>query len=149
MIPVATAEVLIVEDDDVIRAMLVAALQREGLRVTAARDGVDGLDILRMMPFAVVIVDLMMPRMSGFELLDAIAAEIRKPLPMIFVMTAYDDSVIRRLDSAIVAGVLRKPFDLEHLVALVRDCARNYSQACAATGELPLEGAGPMIETVC
>jgi CheY-like chemotaxis protein len=147
MVPLAATQVLIVEDDDVIRNMLFRAFQREGLFVETARDGIDALEMLRRTRFAVVIVDLMMPRMSGFELLAAIRTELLRPLPIIFVMTAYDDTVVRELESDIVAGVIHKPFDLEQLITLVRDCALAWSNATPA--DLPLPEAKPIRDSIC
>jgi CheY-like chemotaxis protein len=120
--------VLIIEDDDVIRTMLLAAFRKESVHVDGARDGLDGLNCLRAAPYAVVLLDLMMPRMSGFELLDTIAEDGGLPRPVLFVMTAYDDAALHRLDSSIVHGVIRKPFDLERLVEVVRDCAHLYEE---------------------
>ena len=79
--------------------------------------------MLRAVSYAVVIVDLMMPRMNGFQLLDALATDPPQPRPVIFVMTAFDDIALRQLDSELVHGVLRKPFDIERLVEMAVDCA--------------------------
>jgi CheY-like chemotaxis protein len=149
MVLPATTQVLIVEDDDVIRNMLLRAFERHGIQADAARDGVEALEMLRRKPFAVVIVDLMMPRMSGFELLIAMRAELLRPLPIVFVMTAYDDAVVRNLESDIVAGIIHKPFDLEHLIALVRDCAHAWSHAAAAPAELSLPQVKPIRDSIC
>ena len=115
--------VLVVEDDDALRAMVLAALRREPLTVDSARDGVEALERIRNGRYAVVIIDLMMPRMNGFELIEALTAELPRPRPVVFVMTAYDDASFRDLDPDVVAGVLRKPFDVERLAEMVRDCA--------------------------
>ncbi|MBV9495486.1 MAG: response regulator [Acidobacteria bacterium] len=63
---------MIVEDEPAIRRMLVTALRREPLRVARAADGVGGLEKVQQCDFAVTVVDLMMPRMDGFDLIAAL-----------------------------------------------------------------------------
>jgi CheY-like chemotaxis protein len=115
--------VLIVEDDVAIRNLLTAALEREPLRVDSASDGVAALEKVRTAPYAVLLVDLMMPRMNGFGFVEALRElELPSP-PVVIVMTAFDDAAIRQLDSRLVHACLRKPFDIPLVVELVRDCA--------------------------
>jgi len=137
--------VLIVEDDPAIRTMLIAALGREALTVDNAGDGVAALEKLATATYAVIIVDLMMPRMDGYAFLNALR-ELRPPVrPLIFVMTAYDDAALLKLDPTIVHGCLKKPFDVERVVEMIRDAAallHRAGQAEAATDALPPEIAG-------
>jgi CheY-like chemotaxis protein len=115
--------ILIVEDDVAIRGLLTAALGREALAVDTAGDGVAALERLATAAYAVIIVDLMMPRMDGYAFLDAFR-ELCLPLrPLIFVMTAYYDLALLKLDATLVHGYLKKPFDVEQVVKLVRDAA--------------------------
>ncbi|HKS23020.1 MAG TPA: response regulator [Thermoanaerobaculia bacterium] len=115
--------VLIIEDDLAIRGMLTAALSREALAVDGASDGLAGLEKLATATYAVIIVDLMMPRMDGFTFLEAFR-KLALPLrPLIFVMTAYDDLALLKLDATLVHGYLKKPFDVEQVVQLIRDAA--------------------------
>jgi CheY-like chemotaxis protein len=115
--------VLIVEDDVAIRNLLTSALEREPLRVDSAPDGVAALEKVRTAPYAVLLVDLMMPRMNGFAFIEAVR-ELGLPTPpVVIVMTAFDEAAIRQLDSTLVHACLRKPFDIPLVVELVRDCA--------------------------
>ena len=115
--------VLIVEDDIAIRGMLTAALSREALSVDGASDGIAALEKLATTTYAVMIVDLMMPRMDGFTFLEAFR-DLQLPLrPLIFVMTAYDDLALLKLDATLVHGYLKKPFDVGQTVKLIRDAA--------------------------
>jgi len=113
--------ILIVEDDPFIRKLLVSAFAREPLRVDTAVDGVDALEQLDRTAYAALLLDLMLPRMNGFEVLERLA--LRHPLPVIFVITAYDQATTERLDPKIVHAIVRKPFDLENVVPVVRECA--------------------------
>ena len=115
--------ILIIEDDVAIRGMLTAALGREALLVDTAADGVAALEKLATTAYAVIIVDLMMPRMDGYAFLEAFRGLTFATPPLIFVMTAYDDVALLKLDATLVHGYLKKPFDLEAVVHLVRDAA--------------------------
>ncbi len=117
--------ILIVEDDLAIRGMLAAALGREGLAVDGAGDGLVALEMLATASYAVIVVDLMMPRMDGFAFLEAFRKLELALRPLIFVMTAYDDAALLKLDGAVVHGYLRKPFDLEQVVKIIRDAAET------------------------
>ena len=116
--------ILIVEDDPLIRKLLSLRFAREPLQVDTAGDGVSALERLRSATYAVMLLDLMMARMSGFQVIEALQRFERRPL--VFVMTAYDDSVTRTLDGRIVHAVWRKPFDLERLVGVARDCMAGW-----------------------
>jgi CheY-like chemotaxis protein len=115
--------VLVVEDDAAIRNMLTVALGREPLVVDGAPDGVGALEQLAAETYAVIVVDLMMPRMDGYAFLEAFRALALPQRPIVFVMTAYDDAALLKLDATVVHGSFKKPFDLDHVVTLVRDAA--------------------------
>ncbi|HKO54635.1 MAG TPA: response regulator [Thermoanaerobaculia bacterium] len=125
----AVPSILIVEDDPAIRAMLLSALRREPLHVESAVDGVDALQQMKDHHFAVVIVDLMMPRMDGFAFVEELRQLRRGVRPIVFVMTAYDDAMLHRLEPGTVHAYLRKPFDVALLVEMVRDCAEAVTGA--------------------
>jgi DNA-binding response OmpR family regulator len=125
--------VLIIEDDVAIRGMLTAALGREALAVDSASDGVAALEKLATATYAVIIVDLMMPRMDGYAFLEAFRNLALPVRPLIFVMTAYDDAALFKLDPMLVHGYLKKPFDVERVVALIRDSAEVLHRSAAAS----------------
>lgn len=80
------------------------------------------LELISKNDYAVIIVDMMMPRMDGQTFLTALPGHLRKR-PIVFAMTAYDDALVRRIPVNAVHGWIRKPFDLQRLVSIVRDCA--------------------------
>ena len=112
-----------VEDDTAIRSMLTAALGREPLLVDSAADGVAALEKLAVESYAVIVVDLMMPRMDGFTFLDNFRTLALAQRPLVFVMTAYDDAALVKLDGTLVHGSFKKPFDIESVVTVVREAA--------------------------
>ena len=102
------------------------ALRREPLNVDLAEDGMAALDFISKNDYAVIIVDMMMPRMDGEAFLQALPGRLRKR-PIVFAMTAYDDALVRRIPGTAVHGWIRKPFDLQRLVSIITDCAELMS----------------------
>ena len=118
-----TPKVLVVEDDDAIRAPLVAALRREPFDVHSATNGAEALTLTRAAEYAVILLDLMMPTLSGVEFLQAFHETDPKSRTVVFVMTAFDDVTVRHIAPNLVHGIVRKPFDVPQLVAMVREVA--------------------------
>src|SRR3954468_20012874 len=116
-------KVLVVEDDDAIRALLVAALRREPFDVHAAVNGADALTLTRSSEYAVILLDLMMPIVTGVEFLQAFHDANPHSRTVVFVMTAFDDVTVRHIAPNLVHGIVRKPFDVPQLVAMVREVA--------------------------
>jgi CheY-like chemotaxis protein len=128
--------------------MLTAALSREALVIDGASDGIAALEKLAATSYAVIIVDLMMPRMDGFTFLDAFRKLTLPIRPLIFVMTAYDDVALLKLDATLVHGYLKKPFDVEQVVQLVRDAAEVLHREAPAA--VPPEAtSGDVARDVC
>src|SRR4051794_9590919 len=119
--------VLVVEDDDAIRALLVAALRREPLDIHAAMNGAQALNMTQATDYAVILLDLMMPTLNGIEFLEAFHQASPQSRTVIFVMTAGDDLVLRRMGSNVVHGIVRKPFDVPQLVSMVREVTLTRS----------------------
>lgn len=129
------AIVLVVDDEDATRSLLVDYLRERGLDAEGVRDGVEALHCLSTHCYKVVILDVMMPHMSGIDVLDSLEAlgrdpslqDIGKP-PHVLVITAapretLNESELRQRSSC-VRGLMHKPFDLgllgdrvEHLIS--------------------------------
>jgi CheY-like chemotaxis protein len=116
-------KVLVVEDDPAIRTLVVAALKREPIEVHTANDGLAALECVRANEYAVILLDLMMPRLNGYEFLESLDTVAGNAQPVIIVMTAFDTAALRKLPANRVHAVLHKPFGVERVVDLVRDCA--------------------------
>ncbi|MBV8545340.1 MAG: response regulator [Acidobacteria bacterium] len=116
-------KVLVVEDDDAIRALLIAALRREPFEVHAAVNGAEALTLTRSAEYAVILLDLMMPMVTGVEFLQAFREANPDSRTVVFVMTAFDDVTVRHVAPNLVHGIVRKPFDVPQLVAMVREVA--------------------------
>ena len=112
--------ILVVDDDDAIRALLATVLRRRGLRVEMARNGREAVEMLEEGRYSLVLLDLMMPLMSGYEVLDHIADQSLSNRPYLLVLTAGLEP--RRFDTSFVVGTIQKPFDVELLVDTVLGC---------------------------
>lgn len=147
----AVPQVLIVEDDHAIRTLLVAALRREPLEVHTAGDGLDALECARHHEYAVILLDLMMPRLNGFEFLESLDAVRPAMQPVIIVMTAFDAAALKMLRPNRVHAVVHKPFDVERVVEMVRDCAllHREQRERASTVTPPAEWNTSADDVVC
>ena len=112
--------ILIVDDDDAIRGLLCTILSRRGFAVDSARNGIEALERLRSCVYSAMLLDLMMPLKSGYDVLDAMREMDADARPIVFVLTAGTHT--RDLDPGLVAGSIRKPFDVEVLLDMVVAC---------------------------
>ncbi len=115
--------VLIVDDDPVVRQMLQYVLQRRSLVVDEARDGREALALIKQHSYAVILLDLIMPEVDGFAVLEALEPVKRASPPVVLVITGADRSKLRGLDPHRIHGIVRKPFDPEELASVVVACA--------------------------
>ncbi|MFL6245930.1 MAG: response regulator [Thermoanaerobaculia bacterium] len=110
-------QILIVDDDPSIRTLLRLVAERRGFTVDVAADGAEALRLLSEYQYDMAIIDLMMPRVNGYELVDGIRGFDHRPT--IVIATAMTDSLIGLLDAELVHSIVRKPFDIEMLGALM------------------------------
>ena len=115
--------ILIADDDASIRQLLATIVRRERLNVDAATDGEDAIQKLQEHEYSVILIDLMMPHVDGFGVIDYLRAHPQRMKPVVLVITAYADQKFKRVDPDVVAGVIRKPFEVAELGSLVRLCA--------------------------
>lgn len=116
----AAGRVLIVDDGEMNRKVLRAALEREGHATRQAANGRMALELLASQPFDVVLLDLVMPEMDGYETLAAIKAdEALRHLPVIVISGVDElDSVVRCIEMG-AADYLQKPFNASLLRARI------------------------------
>jgi DNA-binding response OmpR family regulator len=116
--------VLIVEDDVRIATFLKLGLEEEGYQVVTAQDGVSGLELAQAAPYGVIILDLMLPELDGYE----VAKRLRRDFNQtpILVLTARDSNqdIIRGLDLG-ADDYITKPFALDVFMARVRAVSRR------------------------
>jgi DNA-binding response OmpR family regulator len=127
---------LVVDDDRAIRKLLERIARRAGFDVDTAQDGAEALELLKRKDYAVAIVDLMMPRVSGYELVQLIGT--LDPRPAVIVATALTNGDTASLDDSMVRRVIRKPFDVTAVAAALVETARQVAdQRAAAAASSP------------
>jgi two-component system response regulator MtrA len=127
------ARILLVEDDPSIREVTEIGLVAAGFAVTTAADGIEGLDRFRGDTFDLVLLDVMLPRLDGYEVCRQIRRTSTVPVVM---LTARGDTmdVVVGLEAG-ADDYVRKPFDLPELIARIRAALRR----AGATGDEPVE----------
>jgi CheY-like chemotaxis protein len=119
--------VLVVEDESSIRATVAEFLELAGFVVDTARHGAEALPKVHAGRFAAIVLDLMMPVMSGWDFLDACGDELlAKHVPVAVVSAAYAPGAVA--GRAPVRAVLTKPFDLDVLEAIVQQLTASAAE---------------------
>ncbi|HVW03034.1 MAG TPA: response regulator transcription factor [Planctomycetaceae bacterium] len=129
--------ILVVEDEPELRRVVVAALREEGYAVDEAADGEEGLYKAKTWDYDAVVLDVMLPRLDGFELLGRLRKIKPTPVLMLTARDAISDRV-RGLDYG-ADDYLVKPFDLAELFARLRALVRRAKGQATAVIEI-----GPM-----
>jgi DNA-binding response OmpR family regulator len=136
-------KLLIVEDEARMAELLRKGLTEEGHTATCASDGAEGLALAKSYDFDVIILDIMMPRLSGYELAKRLRAE-KVPTP-ILMLTAKDSvpDIVRGLDLG-ADDYMTKPFSFDELVARLRAVKRRAQvtqETSLRVGDLVLDPA--------
>ncbi|HEU4889312.1 MAG TPA: response regulator [Thermoanaerobaculia bacterium] len=114
--------VLIADDDDAIRTLVARMLRRAGLDPVEAADGQHAIEQLDASEFDVLVLDLMMPRVDGFGVVEHLIRTRPWMLEKTLVVTASPRAAARtRLHH--LCRILSKPFEMNELIHLVRACA--------------------------
>ena len=116
--------ILIVEDDEILANTLKEGLTEEGYAVDVAYSGDDGLYMAETMPYDVIILDIMLPEMDGFTILEKLRAkEIDTPVLILTARDSIDDKV-KGLDRG-ADDYITKPFEFSELLARIRALLRR------------------------
>ena len=121
--PAAAAAVMVVDDSLTVRTISGRLLARHGYHVLTAKDGVDALEQLGEVIPDVMLLDIEMPRMDGFDLARNIRADKRlRHIPIIMITSRTADKHRQRAAEIGVDHYLGKPYDEEELLARIREC---------------------------
>lgn len=132
--------VLVVDDEPPIRRFLRTSLSAEGYQVTEAEDGKSALAILKRNAMDLLVLDLGLPGMDGFEVIRALR-ESRSTIPIIVLSVRTDEAgKVRALDMG-ADDYVTKPFGMDELLARARTALRHRMQQ---EGEHPLFKAGDL-----
>jgi len=129
----SVGRVLVVDDEPAIRALVAKIVERAGLTVDSARDGAEAIEMLEERPYGVVVVDLMMPNVDGYGLIDYLKKR-SGARPAVIVISAGESGALRQLDGSMVHSIVRKPFDIDVLGDLISAAARSMSAEERADG---------------
>ena len=136
--------IFVVEDEPTLRETLVEALEAEGFRLVAAADGRAALERFRADKPDLVLLDLMLPEISGIDVCRIIRAE--SPVPII-MLTARGSEVDKVVGLELGADdYVTKPFSLRELSARIRAIFRRAEQSAAAGGPTVVDVAGVQVD---
>ena len=118
--------ILLAEDDKALSALMQDFFRAAGVAVTPAYDGEQALVLAQAQPFDLLVLDVMMPGMDGFETLEEIRKENSLPILM---FTSKNDSIskVRGLRAG-ADDYLTKPFDMDELIARIASLIRRYTR---------------------
>jgi CheY-like chemotaxis protein len=122
----SASRVLVADDDPAIRQLVTTIMKRERLTVDSASDGIEAIELLKQHEYSVILLDLMMPRLDGFGVVEYLKEHPGLFKPVVLVISAYADQKFKNVDANMVAGVLRKPFEVADLGNLVRLCVHGH-----------------------
>lgn len=124
--PTPEYRALVVEDDPAIRRLVEKLLTRQRVKIDIAPDGRTAIDKLRSQRYSVLVLDLMVPGLNGFEVIDFLKREgMNVPVA---VVSAVSQQALTKLDLDIVKVVISKPFDVDEFSkAILTLCAEGQS----------------------
>ncbi len=125
---------LLIEDDPALQRSLAAALREEGYAVDTASDGEDGLHKALENTYDALVLDVMLPKLDGWQVLSRLRPALRTPVLMLTARDTVPDR-IKGLDHG-ADDYLTKPFDLDELLARLRALIRRSAGRVHSTVEI-------------
>ncbi|QXE02703.1 response regulator transcription factor [Terribacillus sp. DMT04] len=115
------ARILVADDEEVLRMLITDTLEDEGHHIDNAVDGRDALQKLQTEVYDLVILDNMMPGMTGVEVAHSLSEEWKQQYPIIMLTAKTQQSDIEETKKAGIPYYMAKPFSPAQLVLLVED----------------------------
>jgi CheY-like chemotaxis protein len=121
---------LVVDDSAVIRELIAVNLQLEGLEVATAGDGESAIELARSTRPDVITLDVMMPRMTGFEVVERLRADPETAgIPLVMVTGRAQAVDVARGEEVGADAYLTKPFEPAELIEVVTRLAKSHRSA--------------------
>lgn len=114
---------LVVDDDDKIRRLIATVLERNGFDVDLAADGQVAIEKIARQSYSVIFLDLMMPRVSGFEVIKQLRTTNPEALRRVVITSAVSSAVLSQVAEDTVHRIFEKPFDIHEIVSSAIECA--------------------------
>ncbi len=116
---------LVIDDDPGLQGLFLTLLGRSGFSVDSALNGRQAHEYIRRASYSVILLDLMMPDVNGFELLERLERDSPSLLSRVVVMTGAAQRAIEPLEDRRIWSLVRKPFDIDQLLAITIACAQQ------------------------
>lgn len=118
--------VLVVEDDPGIRSLILAVVRRGGFDADLVANGIDAMAILARESFSAIVLDLLLPRGSGYDVLEWMQETNPALLARVIILSATSPTLVRKHTVARrVFRVMQKPFDIDELLEVIRACVTH------------------------
>lgn len=125
----ATTRILVVDDDPQLCLLLVDTLQTIGYEAVGVADGIEALERLGKESFDIVVSDISMPRMDGFELAERLRRD-HKHLGVLLITGVATEEAERRAErDKLCDGYLAKPFRIDRIEAMIEDVLKRHAKA--------------------
>ena len=120
-------KILVVEDEETIRSMLVESLEERGHLVQTASDGEAGLELSLKNEYDLILLDIILPKMNGLEVLEKLGKEKKGILPKVLVLTNLGeaDSVQKALDLGAMSYLVKSDHNLKEIMEKVENLLKN------------------------
>ncbi|MCC6157959.1 MAG: response regulator [Deltaproteobacteria bacterium] len=124
------ASMLVIDDDQIIRKMMQAFFTAKGFNVTVAKDGREGIEKFKVGTYDVVVTDLMMPDVHGYQVIDFIKGSKKgKTTPVVLLTADRNEPELDQYDrSGFEDDYLAKPFDMPILEGKVKSVIREFRE---------------------
>ncbi len=139
----AKVQALVVDDDDRLRETLVAVLESAGYVAASAASGAEALDRLPELRPDIILLDMLMPGIDGFEFLARLRADPTWSQVAILIASALGSTLVRAIDKQAaetlrIVGVLPKPVDIDVLLDHVRQAIGPGTATDTVAGDAPV-----------
>ena len=130
----SNARILVVDDDQVIQQLLKVNLELEGYAVEVASDGEEALVLFDRFQPDLVLLDIMMPKLDGWEVARRLAGATGGPPPIVLLSARAQESDVQKGNDLGVAAYVTKPFDPIQLLHLVAGIIAQQDRGAATPG---------------